>query len=143
MRKLWCAATVLLFSVQPAAFAQNTPSPDGAKVYFVNLKDGDTVKSPVDVKMGLSGMGVAPAGVDDKPDTGHHHILINRTLTPDDHDQPIPADENSVHFGGGQTETSLELPPGTHTLQLVLGDWSHVPHDPPVYSEPITIIVEE
>ena len=129
----------------PAAFtavAGETPSPDGAKVYFINLKDGDTVTGPVFIQFGLSGMGVAPAGVEDKPNTGHHHLIINETIEGDELNEAIPADDNHKHFGGGQTETSIELPPGTHTLQLVLGDWSHIPHNPPVMSERITVTVK-
>ncbi|GAA0784267.1 DUF4399 domain-containing protein [Roseibium denhamense] len=134
------AAAVLLTG--GAAHAGDTPSPDGAKVYIINVQEGDTVQSPVLVQFGLSGMGIAPAGVEDIPDTGHHHLLINDTLDPSEYDDVIPADDNHRHFGGGQTEASIELPPGQHTLQLVLGDWSHIPHDPPVFSEPITVTVE-
>ena len=86
-------------------------------------------------------MGVAPAGIE-KENTGHHHRLIDAELTGDALKEPIVADKNHVHFGGGQTETTVELPSGTHTLQLVLGDWSHIPHDPPVMSEKITVTVE-
>ena len=114
----------------------------GSKVYFIGLEDGQTVSSPVTVRFGLSGMGVAPAGVDDKPKTGHHHLIINETIEGEELNEPIPADDNHVHFGGGQTETTIELPPGTHTLQLVMGDWSHIPHNPPVMSERITITVK-
>ena len=120
--------------------AAQTPSPTGAKVYFINLKDDDTVSSPFLVQFGLSGMGVAPAGVE-KPNTGHHHLLIDTTMTAEQMKEPIPADDSHKHFGGGQTETMVTLPEGTHTLQLVLGDWTHIPHVPPVMSEPITITV--
>jgi len=122
------------------ALAQ-TPAPAGARVYFINLKDGDTVKSPFLVQFGLSGMGVAPAGVE-KPNTGHHHILVDVTLSADEMKAPLPADDKHRHFGGGQTETMLTLPKGKHTLQLVLGDWSHVPFAPPVMSPVITVNVE-
>ena len=125
-------------SVAPAA--AQTPSPEGAKVYFINLKDGAEVDSPFLVQFGLSGMGVAPAGVE-KPNTGHHHLLIDATLTPEQLKEPIPADDNHKHFGGGQTEATATLPKGQHTLQLVLGDWTHIPHAPPVMSETITITV--
>lgn len=118
-----------------------TPSPAGAKVYFINLKDGQTVTSPFLVQFGLSGMGIAPAGVD-KPNTGHHHLLIDTTLSGDQLKQPIPADDKHRHFGLGQTEAMVTLPPGRHTLQLVLGDWSHIPHAPPVMSDVITITVQ-
>jgi hypothetical protein len=136
--------TVLAVAALAAApvFAQSTPSPDGAEAYFVALEDGDTVSSPVTVHFGLRGMGVAPAGVD-MPNTGHHHLLINRPAFGEaDVGFGLPADDNHRHFGGGQTEVTLDLPPGTHTLQLVLADMNHVPHDPPVTSEQISITVE-
>lgn len=123
-------------------FAGETPAPKDAKVYFINLKDGDKVKSPVKVQFGLSGMGVAPAGTENEK-TGHHHLLIDAPeLTGDALNEPIPADDNHKHFGGGQTEITVELAPGEHTLQLVLGDWSHIPHNPPVMSEKIKVTVE-
>jgi len=115
-----------------------TPSPPGARLYFITPEDGASVSSPVTVRFGLSGMGVAPAGVD-QPNTGHHHLIIDAPAPPAN--RPVPADANHVHFGKGQTEVTLELPPGRHTLQLVLGDKLHVPHDPPVMSEQITITV--
>ena len=117
-----------------------TPSPAGASVYFINLKDGQEVKNPFLVQFGLSGMGVAPAGVE-KPNTGHHHLLIDTRLTAEQMKEAIPADDTHKHFGGGQTEAMVTLPKGTHTLQLVLADWTHIPHVPPVMSEPITITV--
>ncbi len=117
-----------------------TPSPEGAKVYFINLKDGAEVDSPFLVQFGLSGMGIAPAGVE-KPNTGHHHLLIDASMTPEQMKEPIPADDNHKHFGGGQTEAMVTLSKGQHTLQLLLGDWTHIPHVPPVMSEPITITV--
>lgn len=123
------------------ATAGETPSPEGAKVYFVNLKDGQTVTNPVKIIFGLSGMGVAPAGTE-KEKTGHHHLIINETIEGEELNEPLPADEQHVHFGGGQTEVSIELPAGTHTLQLVLGDQNHVPHNPPVMSERITVTVK-
>jgi hypothetical protein len=95
------------------------------------------------VRFGLSGMGVAPAGVEDKANTGHHHLIIDAPAPSGEAlNEPIPADDHHKHFGGGQTETSVELAPGSHTLQLVLGDWSHIPHNPPVMSEKITITVK-
>ena len=123
------------------ATAGETPSPDGAKVYFVNLKDGQTVTNPVKVVFGLSGMGVAPAGTE-KAKTGHHHLIINETIEGEELNEPLPADEQHVHFGGGQTEVSIELPAGTHTLQLVLGDQNHIPHNPPVMSDRIKVTVK-
>jgi hypothetical protein len=130
-----------------AAMAQDTPSAPGAKVYFINIEDGATVTSPVSIVFGLTGMGIAPAGSDDK-NTGHHHLLIDRPALgegPDGKDElsaNLPADDNHKHFGGGQTEVTLELAPGKHTLQLVLGDKNHIPHNPPVVSKVITITVK-
>jgi hypothetical protein len=116
-----------------------TPAPEGAAVYIVSPTDGATVSSPVTVVFGLKGMGVAPAGTD-KEKTGHHHLIVDAPLPPAD--EPIPADNQHIHFGGGQTEFVIELAPGSHTLQLLLGDLNHVPHDPVIASEPITITVE-
>lgn len=124
----------------PTLALAETPSPPGARVYFINLKDGQDVTSPFLVQFGLSGMGVAPAGVD-KPNTGHHHLLIDSTLSGDALKQPIPMDDTHRHFGAGQTEAMISLPPGKHTLQLVLGDWSHIPHAPPVMSNVVTLTV--
>ena len=124
-----------------AGLAMATPSAPGATVFFVGLKDGDTVKSPFTVHFGISGMTLAPAGTE-TPNSGHHHLLIDTTLEGDALTQPIPADEHHLHFGKAQTEATVTLPPGKHTLQLVLGDWSHVPHEPPVMSKPITVTVE-
>jgi hypothetical protein len=117
-----------------------TPSPKGAKVYIISPRDRATVKSPVRVRFGLIGMGVAPAGVD-VPDTGHHHLIIDLDELPS-LDLPLPATDNVKHFGKGQTEAKIELSPGKHTLQLVLGDKIHLPHSPAVISKKITITVE-
>ncbi len=108
-------------------------------VTIVSPQDGDTVSSPVRVVFGIQGMSLAPVGTF-KPGTGHHHLLID--TRPGDAGVPIPASEHSLHFGKAQSETTIELPPGRHTLQLLLGDGNHVPHDPPVISERITITVE-
>ncbi len=131
-----CAAALALAT----AAASREPSPAGAEVYIVSPKNGAKVKSPVTVVFGLKGMGIAPAGIK-FDNTGHHHLLIDSVL-PADLSQPLAANEKSVHFGKGQTETSVTLPPGKHTLQLVLGDSLHVPHDPAVYSKQITVTVE-
>lgn len=142
MKSLIVCATLALTFVFPAtAIAGETPAPQGAAVYFINLKNGDTVSNPVTIQFGLKGMGVAPAGTE-KEDTGHHHLIINEAIEGEELNEPIPADEQHVHFGKGQTEITKELPAGTHTLQLVLGDWSHIPHNPPVMSEKITITVK-
>lgn len=124
---------------EEAVAIPRTAAPEGVRLYFVSPADGATVTSPVTVNFGLSGMGVAPAGVD-HPKTGHHHLLIDTELPSDS--VPIPNDETHRHFGGGQTETTIELAPGKHSLQLLLGDMRHIPHDPPVVSEPIRITVE-
>lgn len=118
-----------------------TPAPAGAKLYIISPADGDAVTSPVVVRFGLKGMGVAPAGTD-APKTGHHHLLIDVEEMPS-FAGPLPATDNIVHFGGGQTETTIELEPGIHSLQLVLGNYLHVPHSPPVMSEQIQIKVVE
>lgn len=117
-----------------------TPSPKEAQVYIISPEDGAIVSSPVKVVFGLSGMGVAPAGID-KANTGHHHLLVDVAERPAP-DKPLPADDRHKHFGGGQTETMLELPSGKHTLQLIMGDQNHVPHDPPVISQKVTITVK-
>jgi hypothetical protein len=131
-------AGALVASLVSEPAATQSPSPPGAELYFIEPADGATVDGPVRVVFGLRGMGVAPALVD-WPNTGHHHLLVNRPLTPPG--LPIPNDPAHLHFGGGQTETTLTLPAGRHTLQLVLGDHNHVPHVPPVVSRPITITV--
>jgi hypothetical protein len=139
MRIIAVAALALAASF---AWAQDrTPSPPGAKVYIISPKNGAKVTSPVTVKFGLKGMTISPAGV--KADnSGHHHLLID-TDVPSDLNGPLPAiPDKIVHFGKGQTETTLTLPPGKHTLQLVLGDQNHVPHNPPVISKKITITVK-
>ena len=147
MIKQLIIVTSLSLAISQAALAGETPSAPNAKQYFVNLKNGDTVTGPVKVIFGLSGMGVAPAGTEIE-NTGHHHLLIDRVPIGEGEDGDeefefgIAADENNIHYGKGQTETVLDLAPGTHTLQLVLGDALHVPHNPPVFSERITITVK-
>lgn len=120
------------------AFASDAP--EDASVYFISPQDGETVSSPVTVRFGLKGMGVAPAGVD-RENTGHHHLLVNVDEMPD-MKEPIPSDDKHRHFGGGQTQTTLDLEPGEHELTLLLGDETHTPHDKPVKSKTITITVE-
>lgn len=117
---------------------ERRPSPPGAMAYIISPADGDAVSSPVRVLFGLTGAGVVPAGIE-REGAGHHHLLIDAAVP--DLDSPVPADTNYRHFGGGQTEVEIELEPGTHTLQLLLGDEMHVPHDPPILSERITIEV--
>jgi hypothetical protein len=141
------AVLAFLLAVSPLAAPAQTASPEGAMVYFPTLTDGQEVTSPVTIVFGLRGMGIAPAEVVAE-NTGHHHLLVNRPplgegpFGADEFTLAIPADDNHRHFGKGQTEVTLELPPGTHTLQLVLGDAGHVPHVPPVVSEQITITVK-
>ena len=130
----------MVLAVPAMALAQ-TAAPPNAAVYFISPKDGDTVTSPFKVQFGLSGMGVAPAGVE-KPNTGHHHLVIDATLSPEELKEPIASDAKHLHFGGGQTETMVTLPPGQHTLQLVLGDWTHIPFNPPIMSPVITVTVK-
>jgi hypothetical protein len=129
-----------LLVIAPLALAQErTPSPAGAEVYIITPKNGAHVSSPVVVRFGLKGMGIAPAGVK-FDNTGHHHLLID-TDPPADLSAPLPATDKIVHFGKGQTETSLTLTPGKHTLQLLLADQNHIPHSPPLLSQKITITV--
>lgn len=124
-------------AAQPAPVGlSRSKRPEAARVYFITPKEGQALRSPIVVRFGLSQLGVAPAGVE-KPDTGHHHLLIDSELPP--FGLPIPKSDRALHFGNGQTETTLELPPGKHTLQLLVGDHNHVPHDPPIVSERITI----
>jgi hypothetical protein len=133
-------AALGLTAATTVATAQDvSKAPAGAKVFFVEPKNGDTVSSPVKLKFGLSGMEIAPAGTE-KPNAGHHHLLINTKLA--DPKAGIPADDKHKHYGKGQTEDTITLPPGTHTLQLVLGDHNHIPHNPVVQSEVITITVK-
>ena len=135
-----CAA-LLLGSVlaAPVALAGDTPAPADAYLYIGWPNDGEVINaSRFRVWFGLRHMGVAPAGVD-KPNTGHHHLLVDTPVP--SADQEIPNDRNHLHFGAGQTEAMVELPPGTHTLQLIMGDKDHVPHNPPVVSRQITITV--
>ena len=114
------------------------PSPPDAKVYFVGLQNGAVVPQKAILRFGLSNMGVAPAGIE-KPNTGHHHLLIDAKEP--DMNEPIPSDFNHLHFGAGQTEATVTLPLGWHTIQLLLGDENHVPHNPPVISKPIKVLV--
>jgi uncharacterized protein DUF4399 len=128
-----------LFASMTLVTSSGAQSPGKVRLYFISPMNGETVSSPVTVRFGLSGMGVAPAGVE-KENTGHHHLLIDTDLPK--MDEPIPSDDKHLHFGGGQTETRLTLPPGQHTLQLLLGNWTHVPFNPPVASDKITVTVE-
>lgn len=141
----WLLGAALLFgaSIQVSAQEASLPrsaAPAGAKVYFIAPADGATVPRSFTVRFGLSGMGIAPAGIP-MEHTGHHHLLVDVDALPPE-GQPLPADARHIHFGKGQTETTLTLEPGKHTLQLILGDHLHIPHQPPVVSEKITVVVE-
>ncbi len=125
-------------AAEPAAPPQ-TASADGASVFFIMPADGATVSNPISIEFGIAGMDVVKAG-NNQPNSGHHHLLIDTGLP--DLGLPIPADEHHVHFGDGSTSTAITLPPGEHTLQMLLGDHLHIPHNPPLVSEQITISVE-
>ncbi|MBB5015807.1 DUF4399 domain-containing protein [Rehaibacterium terrae] len=139
MRLLTACLFFAALSVAAAGLPRSS-APAEARLYFISPQDGDSVDSEFTVRFGLSGMGVAPAGVV-AAHTGHHHLLIDTDLPP--LDRPIPNDARHLHFGQGQTEATIRLPPGRHTLQLLLGDHAHIPHDPPVISERITVIVRD
>ncbi|MDZ7786884.1 MAG: DUF4399 domain-containing protein [Halofilum sp. (in: g-proteobacteria)] len=138
-RILQAMALAMLFHGGLAVAAERTAAPADARLYFISPADGETVRSPFKVRFGAQGIGVAPAGVGAEA-TGHHHLIIDGTLPA--MDQPIPSNETYRHFGGGQTEAVIELEPGEHTLQLLMGDRNHVPHRPVVASPRITINVE-
>jgi len=138
--KSWIMVATLVAALIPGlAHAGDSPAPENAKVYFIWPKDGATIKGgKFWVRFGLRNMGVAPAGVH-KAGTGHHHLIIDGELPR--FDEEIPSDKHYVHYGKGYSEGRVELPPGTHTLQLLFADENHIPHNPPVYSEKITIYV--
>lgn len=141
MKKRIVLAVVCFFSLAMVLQAARTPAPKNARAYFINLKDGDTVKSPFLVQFGLKNFGVAPALVE-WPNTGHFHVIIDDA--PYDLNVPLPATTPGayIHYGKGQTEGMVTLPPGEHTLQIILGDYQHVPHQPPVMSKKIKIQVQ-
>lgn len=136
--------SLLLLIVASAVHADDglprSTAPANAEVYIIAPKDGARVKGDVTVQFGLRGMGVAPAGIN-MVGTGHHHLMIDVETLPA-MDKPLPKDAQHIHFGAGQTETTIKLAPGKHTLQLVLGDQLHIPHVQPVVSKKITITVE-
>ncbi|MEL6128193.1 MAG: DUF4399 domain-containing protein [Pseudomonadota bacterium] len=141
------AAAICLAGAAQAEGHTMWPATEGAFVYFIDLEDGATVTSPFVVRMGVSGMGVAPAGTE-KEGTGHHHLLINRPVMgegefgAEEWEYGLVADDNHIHYGGGQTETTLDLPSGTHTIQMVFGDMNHVPFGPQMVTDVITVTVE-
>ena len=126
-----------IFLIISAFFATFSISAN-PKVYFINIEEGDRVESPFLIQFGLSGMGIAPAGTD-RANTGHHHLLIN--VNEIDLSKPIPSSSSHIHFGGGQTESLIDLMPGDYSMQLVLGDMTHTPHNPPIISQRINITV--
>lgn len=134
------AAAAVSLPLAAAAQMDRTPAPEGASVYIITPSDGEHVASPVTVRFGATGVGIAPAGVDQE-NTGHHHLLVDTGMP--NLTSPIPADDHHLHFGGGQTQTTVDLAPGEHTLQLLMGDAKHVPHEPAIASERITITVVE
>lgn len=136
-RRILLSAPLLLLPT--AAGAQGTAAPKDAELYFISPTDGETIRGPFECRFGLKNMGVTHAG-DPYPNSGHHHLLID-VAAPLDVKEPIPRDKNHLHFGAGETQTRLDLPPGKHTLQLVLGDAKHFPFDPPLVSPKITITV--
>lgn len=143
MRKLFISTIATLIGLSiiwQVTAAERTPAPKDAYLYIGWPNDGEVIPAnrPFRVWFGLRHMGVAPKDVD-APFTGHHHLIIDSDLPP--FDQEIPSDRNFLHFGSGQTETMIELPAGKHTLQLLMGDHNHIPHDPPIYSKKITIDV--
>ena len=141
MYKVFAAAAVAVLFLSDVAFAESTPAPLNHYLYIGWPQDGSVISAgkPFRVWFGLRDMGVAPKDVN-FPNTGHHHLLIDTDLP--SFDQEIPSDRNHLHFGAGETETMLELPQGKHTLQLLMGDHRHIPHNPPVYSKKITVIVK-
>ena len=133
-------AAGLLMAGAALADGHRNSAAEGAQAYIISPADGATLSNPVTIVFGLTGMGVAPAGTE-ADNTGHHHLLINTDSASLDLDTSLPASDEVVHFGGGQTQVSKDLPAGTHTLQLLRGDLNHVPHDPPVLSDVITITI--
>jgi len=134
------AADVATDAATDAVVDLRSPSAEDARIFFVGIEDGASVTSPFTVEFGLENMTVAPAGTDE-PFSGHHHLLVDQAELPA-LDMPIPSDSVHIHYGLGQTSTELTLPSGEHTLQIVLGNYLHIPHDPPVVSEKITVTVQ-
>jgi hypothetical protein len=140
MKTMKTSIALAAFIIGGAAVAGDSPRPKNAYLYIGWPNDGEVVrKNNFRVWFGLRKMGIAPAGTE-KPMTGHHHLIVDAPLPP--MDEEIPADKNHLHFGKGQTETRVTLPSGTHTLQLLLGDLDHIPHNPPVVSQKKTITVK-
>jgi hypothetical protein len=135
-------SALALSALAAVALAQDrSAAPSGAEVYIISPKNGEKVHGPVTVRFGLKGMGIAPAGIK-FDNTGHHHLLIDTDLADVKLDAPLPANDKLLHFGKGQTETTLTLAPGKHTLELLFADYLHLSFDPPLHSQKITITVE-
>lgn len=143
MIRVTLASIVLLLSFFVTSHANEpiSASPPDAKAYLISPQNGQTVRTTFTVQFGLSGMGIAPAGIK-KAKTGHHHLLIDTNTASLDLKKPLPANDNIKHFGGGQSEATITLTPGKHTLQLLLGNYLHIPHGKPVLSEKITVFVK-
>jgi Domain of unknown function (DUF4399) len=140
MNRLLLALGATLIASFAVAQERTAPAPD-AEVYFISPQNGATVHGPVTVRFGLKGMGVAPAGVK-FDNTGHHHVIVDTDFSELKLDAPLPMTDKIRHFGKGQTETTLTLPPGKHTLELVFADYVHMSFDPPLHSKKITVTVE-
>jgi hypothetical protein len=140
MNRLVLGLGICLLAVVAMAADRLAP-PAGAEVYFISPQDGATVSSPVTIRFGLKGMGIAPAGIK-FDNTGHHHLLVDTDISEVALDAPMPATDKILHFGKGQTETTLTLAPGKHTLQLVFADYLHTSFDPPLHSKKISITVK-
>jgi hypothetical protein len=140
LMKTTLLATLFASSIAVAA-EMSSPSPAGAEAYIISPSSGESVSGTFTVQFGLKGMGIAPAGTNIK-NTGHHHLLIDTDVSTLDLSKPLPKSDKVRHFGGGQTQAELSLEKGEHTLQLLLGDYLHIPHNKPVMSEKVTIIVE-
>lgn len=135
-----CLTYFFSFAMAPVHAVNLSAAPESAEAYIISPSDGDTVVAPFNVQFGLSGMGIAPAGID-RPNTGHHHLLVDVDELPP-LEEPLQGSTQLLHYGAGQTETQLDLAPGEHSLQLVLGNYSHIPHDKPVISEKIVVTVK-
>jgi Domain of unknown function (DUF4399) len=140
MSRLLVALGVCLLAATAVA-VDRMAAPAGAEVYFIAPQNGAKLHSPVTIKFGLKGMGIAPAGVK-FDNTGHHHLLVDTDVSELKLDAPMPATDKIVHFGKGQTETTQTLTPGKHTLQLIFADYLHQSFDPPLTSKKITVTVD-
>ena len=141
MKRICCIAVASALIALAAGSTSRAELNEGAHAYIIWPHDGTVIPGgKFWLRMGLSGAGVAPAGID-RPNTGHHHVIIDSDLPPSG--EPIPNDKKHLHFGAGQTEARIELPPGRHTIQLVLGDADHIPENPPIISKKITVIVPQ